>query len=96
MGCGCSNGGNTNNDRKETQRKQINTRPVMFDTTFGKILYFIIGVFICVTPIINIIGLYFFFKAIFGTSTSKKHKSTTKDSEKEIINVEINKNKNYA
>lgn len=44
----------------------------IFSGTFGKLLYFIILLFIALTPIINFAAMYMFYIAVYGKNTRKK------------------------
>lgn len=91
MACSC---GKTNNTDLKTsglngELNKIIEKPVIFSTKGGKILYFSICLLICITPIINIAGLYFFYLAIFGRTSKVKKENTVKESESTQTKVEL-------
>jgi len=88
MACGtCSK---KNKKAKSFNDRLVNTinpeKTVIFDSILGKILYFSLCLVICLTPILNVVCLYIFFKTIFGR---KKIEITEEDGK-------INKDKNIS
>lgn len=75
-----------NDTMTSEQKKQL-----YFDTKFGKFIYYSLTVLICISPIINIIGLYFFWKAIYGNKGGKVEKNVN-----EKLDDKINKDKDNA
>lgn len=91
MGCSaCSKSKKVKNEDKNTNGglyKTINSqKPAIFDSVWGKILYFSLCLILCITPIINLVCLFLFAKLIFS--------SKRKNDVKYIENGENDKDKN--
>lgn len=61
-------------------------REFVFEGRAGKIVYFIVLLVIAITPIPNLVALYFFYLAVFGGTKKKKEEK----------NVEISKDTNNS
>lgn len=58
--------------------------PVMFESKIGRFLYFLLLACVALTPIINLVMLYMFYKAVYGKSKEKE--------ENQMKDAQINQN----
>ena len=88
MGCSsCSKKIKTDKNLEGRMFQTINSqKPAIFNSWWGKILYFSLCLLLCLTPIINLICLFLFAKLIF---TSSKTEVNENDIEIEEENGEI-------
>jgi hypothetical protein len=74
------------NERLSLDSQLNGDKQVLFNGRLGKIVYFLILLIIALTPIPNLVAIYFFYLAIFGGTKQKKEED----------NVEINQDKNNS
>ena len=91
---GCSTCGSATQTKKTSDDGHVaklgHKNQAFFNTKFGKAIYFLATVVMCITPVINVIGLYFFWKAIYGNNGGKVDKINEK------FDGKINKDKDNA
>jgi len=68
-----------------------NPNVAMFESRVGRFLYFLLLMFVALTPIINLVVAYMFFKAVYGYNVTPKEKSTLTEE-----NAQVNKDNDQA
>lgn len=73
MACSKCSKGTTNKPKENTQGRIFETinrqKSGVFNTGWGKVLYFSLCLLLCITPVINLVCLYLFAKLIFNSKT---------------------------
>lgn len=85
---------NQMNQQRSSLDSLTNPNIALFETSYGRFLYFMLLMFVALTPIINLVVAYMFYKAVYGF----KKKSKTKDEEKNQTteNAQVNTDTNNA
>jgi hypothetical protein len=71
-----------------------NPNIALFETSYGRFLYFMLLMFVALTPIINLVVAYMFYKAVYGFK--KQPKAKDKEKTQTIENAQVNKDTNNA